>query len=234
MSQWWGRYCDAIDQRNERERVLITLSALLVLVMLFITLVSDPLSASKRSVLASQQQLQQEMASLQAEIDSTHAEAQALRQAVGGGRIEELHKSIAHFDRVLRDATVNLITPQQMSELLQVMLQRQKGLSLIGVESYSEPLTLSDTDQGSAEVVKGDSESKSRAPDFYRHGMRLEMEGDFFAVQAYLKSVEESRWSLFWEGLEYEVVKPPKARVRLNIFTLSRDPEWLGMGGSQG
>ncbi|RRJ83112.1 type II secretion system protein GspM [Aestuariirhabdus litorea] len=230
----WSRYCDLVDQRNERERLLITVAMVLLLGFLFVILVSDPLSNERKKSQQKQQQNLQQMATLQAEIDTAQLALKQLRQTTGEERLAELHRGIAHYDRVLRDATLDLITPRQMSDLLQVMLQRQQGVRLLEMTSYSEPLQLQGLKEATqTEVAPPPADPAARVL-FYRHGMQLELEGNFFAIQAYLKSVEQSPWNLFWEGMEYQVQKAPLARTRLNVFTLSRDPRWLGMGEREG
>ncbi|MCL6414998.1 hypothetical protein MIB92_05000 [Aestuariirhabdus sp. Z084] len=229
MKLWWASYCDLIDSRNERERMLIMVSILLLITMLFVVFVYDPLKAKKQRALQQQQQTLINTAALQEEIRVSRMESDAISRQIGEQRISELKKSIAHFDRVLQEATVDLIAPQQMAELLQVMMQRQKGLKLVSVKSFTKPVVLNE-DGTKVPDDELDETKLTTPPKFYRHGMSLQLEGDFFTVQSYLKSIEASKWNLFWDRLDYRVVVAPKATVTLTIFTLSRDPKWLGLG----
>ena len=69
------------------------------------------------------------------------------------------------------------------------------------------------------------------APVLYRHGMRVTFEGSYFEVRDYLRSIEGGDWRLFWERLDYQVGEagPGRARITLELYTLSREAGWVGV-----
>ena len=66
-------------------------------------------------------------------------------------------------------------------------------------------------------------------PRVYKHPLRLEFEGDYFEVQAYLAELESSDWDFGWRRLDYVVTDHPVAEVTLEIETLSQQKSWIGV-----
>src|SRR5690606_42028490 len=117
-----------------------------------------------------------------------------------------------------------LIAPVKMKVLLQDLLRTQDKLKLIELESSSTPLTLPGNPQA-------DAEQRKTAPlTFYRHGLRLTLEGGYFELLTYLNAIQARGWRLHWDSLDYEVGEAGagRARIILDLHTLTRD---AGRGG---
>lgn len=202
-----------------REQWLCLAVALLLPAMLWLVLVHDPL-AQRHERLRSQQQA--DHARL---LDANVARAElAARAAADPDRAvrEALQAAEAVRERhlnVLQRETAALIDPQRMQKVLQDLLQSRPGLRLQGLESFSEPLRLP-----AAPAVEP-------APILYRHGMRLSLEGSYFELRDYLRSIEGGDWRLFWERLDYRVEEagPGRARITVELYTLSREAGWIGV-----
>ena len=108
-----------------------------------------------------------------------------------------------------------------MKALLQDLLRRQPHLQMVALQSFSEPLELpaSATDAPPATVS------------FYRHGLRLTLQGGYFDLLDYLQAVQNSGWRLHWDSLDYHIDEagPDKARITLELHTLSREAGWVGV-----
>jgi MSHA biogenesis protein MshJ len=50
--------------------------------------------------------------------------------------------------------------------------------------------------------------------------LQLHLEGSYLATLRYLRALEALPWEFFWDGLHFEVIEYPTARVRLDIHTL--------------
>ena len=48
-------------------------------------------------------------------------------------------------------------------------------------------------------------------------------------VLAYLAALESGSWRFSWRSFEYAVSEYPKARAIIEVETLSREREWLGV-----
>lgn len=133
--------------------------------------------------------------------------------------------------------TAALIDPPRMRQVLQDLLQQRPGLRLLGLESFSAPLELPAAAPFDAakDAVAG-AATASAAPLLYRHGMRLTLEGSYFELRDYLRGIEQQSLAaggrrLFWERLDYQVGEagPGRARITLELYTLSREAGWVGV-----
>lgn len=55
----------------------------------------------------------------------------------------------------------------------------------------------------------------------YQHRVEIECQGSFFNILAYLTRLETIPWHLYWDNLEYKVLKYPEADVRVQFYVLN-------------
>lgn len=105
--------------------------------------------------------------------------------------------------------------------MVEQMLLKNRRLEIIRVESLPpEPL------QQMTGATAGD---KSGGLTAYRHGMRVELRGNYLDILVYLKELEALPWKMFWGQLNLKVEKYPMSHVTLRIYTLSTRPGWLAL-----
>ena len=224
-----------------REQWLACAVALLVPAMAWLLLGHDPLAQRLRQLESERQSAETRrleartaLAELQARaaVDPDLALRQALlaAQAVRDGQLDALTRE-----------TAALIDPPRMQQVLQDLLQTRPGLRLLGLESFSAPLALpapppADGPPPVAAVPANARAAAAPAPILYRHGMRLTLEGSYFELRDYLQDIERQSLAqggrrLFWERLDYQVGEagPGKARIVLELYTLSREAGWVGV-----
>ncbi|MBF0152507.1 MAG: hypothetical protein HQL64_02065 [Magnetococcales bacterium] len=63
----------------------------------------------------------------------------------------------------------------------------------------------------------------------FRHGMKIRLRGSYLDVVRYLKSLENMKWVIFWDSLEYAVNQYPDMTVTLSVYSLSLSRELIGM-----
>jgi MSHA biogenesis protein MshJ len=63
----------------------------------------------------------------------------------------------------------------------------------------------------------------------YRHALEITLQGDYFGVLNYLKTLETLPWRIHWVSIDYQVNNYPIAETRLQVYTLSFDKDWLGV-----
>lgn len=137
----------------------------------------------------------------------------------------------------LEEETAALIDPQRMRQVLQELLQSRPQLRLLALESFSAPLELpAALPEGEHQPAAAEREQPDAVPVLYRHGMRLTLEGSYFELRDYLRGIEQQSRQpggrrLFWERLDYQVGEggPGKARIVIELYTLSRHAGWVGV-----
>lgn len=208
-----------------REQWLTYGVGLALLIMLYMMLVAEPL-ALRVSAEANRQQLAQ---ARRIEAENSAQEIQAklaadpnlsYRQALAAARITQ-DQALQRIDA----ETSALVSPAKMKALLQELLNNQTKLKLVALESSSAPLAVP------AAVVANPAATETPPLVFYRHGLRLTLEGGYFDLVTYLKAIQASGWRLHWDSLNYEVGEggADRARITLDLHTLSRDAGWVGV-----
>jgi MSHA biogenesis protein MshJ len=129
----------------------------------------------------------------------------------------------------------DLVTPNQMTEILTTVLERQSGLELVyfrnepaaplrtGVSNAGELLTETGT-LNFDDVVEDEV-----AGQVFEHGLVIEFQGDFFSTLTYLRFLEEITGSFFWDSISFSQLDWPNALVSLEIHTLSTDQGFIGV-----
>lgn len=204
-----------------RERALVALTVLAVTWVLWSATVGGFLDASaqrlEHTVGALEQSLREALAE-RAELEAARSADPNLALARERDRLDA---QLREMDASLGDLLDRFVEPQRMPSLLEDVIRHHKGLSLTRIESLPvEPLDIS------APVAEGE---QAVPVWIYRHPLRLEFEGRYFEVMAYLAELEQGPWRFGWRQLDYEVRDHPVARVTLEIETLSREKNWIGV-----
>lgn len=224
-----------------REKVIIALAALAMIVMLFQLVALDPLLKQRDALQKQQQQLMQD-------VNAQRLEREALTQAIAAGpkrqkqhQLEELRQEVSMLDEQIARTTATMIPPRKMTDVLREVMQLRKNLKLVHLENLQPQPLLDDTvsadkvavQHGDAGAAAGGKNPASSATDgdigLYRHGVKLVFEGDYMTTMEFLESLEKKSWRFFWQTLQYDVEKYPKARVTLTLYTLSPERAWLGV-----
>jgi MSHA biogenesis protein MshJ len=210
-----------IDAQALRQRALLLVASVAVLVALWNMLFMNPLNARQRIA-------KDEIESLSLQIRGFERETAALSETLkvnldeqNRSRRTELTDEIAQLDAQLAERTMNLIPPYKMAAVLKDLLRHQNDPRLVRMESLPvEPVYLGPTDE---------STTSEREPDIFKHGLVMEMTGTYLGTLRYLQAIEGLPWHLLWESLEYEVEGYPLARITLTVRSFSTREGWIGV-----
>lgn len=192
-----------------RERVLVALTTLAALGFVWYLVVGDQqltrLESDRRSIKGLQSSLVAETQRNQDLLRSTQTDPHAALHKELAQLTDQIDLDRAKLDELLE----RFVLPQRMPALLQEFLQ---GDSRLQLEKVGNVAVQEIEDAG-----------------LYRHSMSVELSGEYFEIVDYLKALEASGWAFNWRSLDYDVVRFPKARVRLEIETLSSERSWIGV-----
>lgn len=223
MGNYWGNLAKLINARKQEERVVVLLALIATLIYVGLFLVIEPLQfrqadAARRITVTGTQILEEE--SQQAQIKATYnSDPDSFARA----RQQELLSSVAEADLELNRLYGQLIDPREMSLMLTLILQSETTLELISLNNMPSELLLSSAISEEAEA------GRKSSVELYRHGLQMVFEGTYLDTIRYLQSLEELENNFFWETLEYSVLAYPKARITLDIYTLSTQRGWIGV-----
>jgi MSHA biogenesis protein MshJ len=206
------------DRLSLRERGLVAMAVLASIVMLWTVAMWDPITARQQALTAELDGLQQTMVTAADTLDATTQNDPA---TVALKKEEQLRKELADINSQLASKSAGLIPPERMVQVIQDVLARQRGVTLISL--HNNPVTTLAVSKPAAGAV----DAAASGP--YVHPVELVIEGRYLDILAYLHALETLEWRFYWKLLELETVRHPTNRVRIEINTLSMDKDWIGL-----
>ncbi|HHX8539883.1 TPA: type II secretion system protein GspM [Vibrio diabolicus] len=215
MNEFWFSLEERFGEMSAREKVLIALCGLVVVIMLLFTLVLEP---KLNEIISNERQLSNlKQANQKIEIDTLRIQAQLKKDpnAEIDRAISNLLTESQHLSMRLAEIIEHLITPSQMAELLENVLEQQSGIHLLSLQTLpSEPIT--------------EDKEASQYSGYYVHPVRMELTGDYFSIANYLNKLESLPASYYWRSFSYKVEEYPKAKLVLEVYTLGSREEFIG------
>jgi MSHA biogenesis protein MshJ len=220
----WGERFEAFSLR---ERTLIAIAIMVVMFLLCDTLLLSPQKVKQEQTIA-------EMDSINQQTQKLTEQIQVMSAALKGGEAEHINARTREIENLLvklrqqqKDLTVEFIQPAQMAGVLRDMLRAENGLVLTRLQSLGAkpffPAPEQDAETASEKM------SRTHQPEIFKHGLRIVFEGDYFETLKYLRALEAMPWRLYWDNVEYQVTKYPRASVAITVHTLSLHEGWIGV-----
>lgn len=214
----WGERIDALSLR---ERTLLFLAAAAILVLLVNTVLLNPLLAEQKQLSARMLQNQGQISATQVQIQILATTSRIDPNQAQHAKLAQLTEHLRQIDQTLLDNEKGLVAPERMVGLLQDILSRNQGLSLISLKSLPVK-NLIDTS-------KTDPQKNSPKQFIYKHGVEVIVQGEYFDLLNYLASLEKLPWQMYWSDANLKVEQYPKSTLSLTLYTLSLDKKWLSV-----
>jgi MSHA biogenesis protein MshJ len=125
---------------------------------------------------------------------------------------KRLLKDSQKLSQQLSGVVDQLVTPSQMSLLLESVLQQSQKLNLVSLSSM-----------GAERLNSGQGDSS-----YYVHPVRIELTGGYFDVLTYLEALETLPVKYYWRKFHYQVEAYPQARLIMEVYTLGARKEFIG------
>lgn len=207
----WDAWCEKVGQRSRRERVLMTLVGLFLIVMAFYSASWDPLTQQWSHLKQQKLSLQQQNIELASQVKSIEQELAQDPNSVLRDKIQVVNRRLVQVNQSLAAQMASLIPADEMAATLQQILSQSGALQLESLSSLKpEP------------ILPEKSEFN-----FYRHGVKLVLKGQFGKIYAFLVQLESLPQHFYWQRVSYKVDKYPDAVVEITIFTLSNNKEFI-------
>jgi MSHA biogenesis protein MshJ len=207
------RIAERIDAASLRERVLIFLALTALLVFVVNAALIEPMRVTQKRLTAEAAQREKELQAVQAQIARMVQSAAVDPNAANRARLATLQSELAQLDARIAQEQSRFTPPERMRAVLEEMLQRNKGLALVELNSLPVAPIGSVGTAGDAAL--------------YRHGIEFTVTGTYLELYEYLRALERLPTQLYWRRAELIAGEYPVATLRLTLFTVSFDRAWL-------
>ncbi|MCR9093944.1 MAG: type II secretion system protein M [bacterium] len=206
-----------------RERAVVGIGAVAVLVLFFDNVLIQPAEAEIKRAEQLSRSIRQEIESLEEKRETLDRVELSPDEIAWRQRRQVLEGALESVNRDIASEVSELVPPEDVVSVLEAMLRSSDGLELVRVASETPHRV------GSGALDEAEPSVLDATTSLYRHGMHVELVGDFASTVEYLERVERARWHLLWDRLEYEVIAYPHARITIDLHTLSEVEEWIGV-----
>jgi len=233
MQQQWQQLADKFIQLSMRERVMLLSVMLFGIVYLLYSFVIEPANLKSQRLQA--QIILKKQEKNQLTFDNL-ALSETLRSDPNSAtkvQLSQTKLALSQTASELELFTSDLIGSAEMALVLGDVLTKANQVKLLTVESL--PVVVLSSGSGVAagdkQKDKKTAEKQVKAPvhkvNIYRHSLRMTLTGEYFAIQAYLQSIEDLPKKLYWQVFDYELEEYPQAKVVMEFYTLSLNKEFI-------
>jgi len=180
----------------------------------------EPAQLQKARLAKTVEQQRAEQAQLSAQLAALAGKA-GDPDAANRAALERLQQDKARADDEIGQYDRWLVPPQAAANLLQTLLARHRGLTLVSLTTLpvSPLVAVRDGDEG-ADVPA------AMAGNLYKHGIEIRLRGSFHELLAYVAELEGGPQKLLWGGMRL-TSQYPVSELTLTIYTLSGESAWL-------
>ncbi|GAB3522960.1 MSHA biogenesis protein MshJ [Photobacterium alginatilyticum] len=207
----WQKLSDRFELLTRREQWLILLSGWIALLFVGFVMFIEPQVKALTSA-------RQQVVSVANEITNNANQLIMIERKLRSDPNQDVERNIDRLEREnstlddqLQGRVASLVTPIQMSGLMEQVLQRSERLKLVSLESLP-----------SVQLISGEDEG------YYIHPVRLNLRGRYFDVVNYLAQLEALPVKYYWRSLNYQVDKYPWADIQLDVYTLGESKDFIG------
>lgn len=225
---------EKINNLSLRERAMVFIGLIAVIFTVWDSLLISPLELEQKKILSELNKKNAERMLLVTKIQELLQLSKEDPDAENVAKLKTLRTRLIDVQAELESSTDNLVTPNDMPKILETVLHKTGGLTLNNLRSLGvTPLVAKEESETDIDNVKasagGNKLTAENIDNAYKHGLRIEFNGDYLTTLNYLKELEALEWGFFWDGFELNVGEYPDANASIEIFTLSLKEEWIGV-----
>jgi MSHA biogenesis protein MshJ len=214
MNERWLEWSEKYLELTAREKVIIALTSVFLVVYLGYLLVVEPQVIANNKIKNQLHSAAGQLATTRNQIADIKAALNVDPNEALKVEIKGLRQQLTHLEQALKRATQDYVAPEQMTKELTSLLSTSPNVKVIAVEAL-RPETI--TVAGPESDVEAEDESMI----FYRHKFSVTLQGDYFALMAFVEKVVEKNKEFAVSDLDYNVVEHPTANMTLSLETIS-------------
>jgi MSHA biogenesis protein MshJ len=222
MKEQWLLIQQKIDGLNQRERVLVLATTVVLIFMVIQTLLIDPVLKDRE---AAQRQIKEIFNELRQKKSETELIQAELTVGVNRNKVKQrkqLQAELNQLDSKIQQSVVAMIPPRLMPQVLEALLVESKGLKLLSLENKAVVPVIT-------QLAAANGEQGEVQQSLYNHGFVLQLSGDYLSSIRYFEKLAALPWRFYWDKLRYKVDSYPAGIITLEVHTVSMAEEWIGV-----
>ncbi len=213
FNAWHYRFSAFTFKLNSREKILIPLTVLMIIFgisqgVLYLLDMQNTTAIDKAIV-----QNQTEISASNKAIESIISAQNNPEIAKLKRELEQLKPLSLQLEENIESVSNFLIPPETMPLMLEELLAKYSGLTLVSINSIAPIPVKSPTSEAL----------------LYRHGLKIRLQGSYKTISSWLADIENLQWVINWDRLNMKMEKWPQAELELEIHTLSQNQEIIGV-----
>ncbi len=209
------------NARTLRERFIIVIAVFSIIYFFWYNVLYGYLLASDEEVATSLQNLKSQISQIESQIDniSTIVGRDPTSTLIAQSRTLKSENEI--LNQKIRDYVKKMVSPTDMDEMLNDIIQKASGMTVLSIENLAiKPFF---------ETKNIDINGENAEFQVFNHGIKIQLQGGYFDTLRFLKALEKQKLNVIWNSFSYEVIKYPKAKITLELNTLSVEKGWIGV-----
>ncbi len=230
-----NKLAEKINALSLRERAIVFIGIIAVMFSVWDSFLMTPLEVEQKQLIAKLNEKNAERLVFVNRFQELMKSSQEDPNAENIAKLKTLRSRLIKVQADLESSTDSLVSPKDMPKILETVLHKIGGLTLLNLKSLGvTPIVAKDEKETSGTVPdtnNGDDKklTADNIDNAYKHGLRIEIAGDYLTTLDYLRSLEELEWGFYWDNFKLTVNEYPDANVAIEIFTLSLNQEWIGV-----
>jgi MSHA biogenesis protein MshJ len=201
------------DGRPMRERAVLAAAAIVVTVLLLEGLWWGPQRERAGAAQTDVTLLVEQKSTLAAELGQLEEREALDPDSAIRAQLDLLSGKITVLDQRLQAQTLQILAPEQMPAVLRDLIRTVEGLRITAVRSEAPQRLV--------------NSAEDNLPVLYRHGLVIDLEGDYLGLLDCVRKLEDLPWRLYWLGMEVRADGMAPGEFRLHVYTVSLREEWI-------
>jgi MSHA biogenesis protein MshJ len=206
---------DRVSALSAREQSLVILVVAVGFYFFIDALLISPQSMKLRDLMAEQESTQVQLLAARAELDSVKPASEGVlaRQAM---EYNQLKAQVQLIEAVT--AQVSTEVPRLNSLVVDVLKTTHPRVSLTNLKTLPVKALFAPLNKARSE------NATARAAAIYRHGVEIEVRGNYLDLLAYVHSLESVASGSLWSEVNLNTLKYPESALRITLYVLSNQP----------
>ena len=224
-----------LESRAQAEKIIFMVVLIAALALSYLSIVFDPIRADINSSRNAINGVNRQILAQQNSYAEKYAASQEDPDKFANDRLAVISRTQARLQDEINELAGDFVTPNEMTNILTSVLERQAGLELVSFGNQSAtPLregvsNVAELLAATGAVNLDDVVTTGVSGQVYEHGLVIEFEGDFFNTLRYLRFLEDITGSFFWDSISFRQLDWPNAHITLEIHTLSTNQGFIGV-----